>query len=65
MLIIFFFLLVVFLFEARYLIKQKQKKEAGLYIVLSLLALSLGAILMLVPEYPSFSKMVLDLFGAR
>lgn len=65
MLIIIFFLLVVFFFEARYLIKQKQKSEAVLYIVLSALALSLGTILTLVPGNPSFSKMVLDLFGAR
>ncbi len=56
--------IVIAVFEARKLIKDKTKKETVLYIAIAALAVALGVYLLLVPGFTSFSKAVLDFFGA-
>lgn len=63
MLIILVILLAISFFELRSLIKAKEKKEAALYIILTLFAAALGVFMMLVPDFESFSRMILHLFN--
>ncbi len=62
MLIVLIILLAVSFFELRSLIKAKEKKEAVLYIALAIFAAAVGVFMMLIPDFMSFSRMILKLF---
>lgn len=55
--------LVASFFELKALFKSKEKKEAAVYIVISVAAVSLAAFLMLAPDHTSFADMILRLFN--
>ena len=57
--------LIVFFFEARWLLKNKRKKETAIYIVFSAAAVLFGLYLVFFPDYTDFSKIMLDLFGVK
>lgn len=65
MLFIICSILVVFFFEARWLFKNKRKKEAAIYLVFSALAVFFGLYIMFFPDYTDFSKIMLGIFGIK
>lgn len=56
------FILISF-FEVRNLLKKKEKNEAALFVIIGGLAVLLGVFLLLNPDYTSFARMMLNLFG--
>lgn len=63
MLIILCIFILLSFFEIRSLFKRKEKTEAVLFIIIGAAAISLGVFLMLVTDYTSFAKVMLDLFN--
>jgi uncharacterized membrane protein HdeD (DUF308 family) len=57
--------IIVSFFELVHLFKTKEKKEAVIYIVLSVLTVIFALFLMLTPDYSSFSKIFLGLAGIK
>jgi hypothetical protein len=55
--------LIFSFFELKALFKAKEKKEAGVYIFISIAAVSLAAFLMLVPDHASFADIMFKLFN--
>jgi hypothetical protein len=62
-----FLILCIFLiasfFELLHLFKIKEKKEAVIHIVISALAVALGVYMLLMPDFSSFSKILLGIAG--
>jgi len=57
--------LIVSVFELRLLFRQKEKKEAAVYLCIIVLTTGLSVYLMLTPQFYSFSKMMGHLFRGR
>jgi hypothetical protein len=65
MLLIFCAFLIISIFELKCLFKTKEKKEAIIYIIISGAAVALAIFMMLVPDYKSFSKLILGIMGGN
>lgn len=63
MLLILGAFIIISIFELRYLYKTKEKKEASIYIIISVITVGLAVFLMLVPDYKTLSKLLLSLTG--
>ncbi len=63
MLTVLVIFLIVSFFELKALFKAKEKKEAAVYIVISIITAFLGVFLMLTPDYSSFADMFFKLFN--
>lgn len=55
--------IIVSAIELIYLFRAKQKKEAAVFIIIAALACALAVYLIAVPNYPSFTKLILRLAG--
>ena len=55
--------IIVSFFELRHLFKTKEKKEAVIYIIISVMTVVLAVFLILVPDFKSLSKLFLSLMG--
>ncbi|MDD5016875.1 MAG: hypothetical protein PHO15_02100 [Eubacteriales bacterium] len=65
MLIVLCIYLIVSFFEVRHLFKTAKKKEGAIYIAVFTLAVSLGTILILSPNYNSFANFVFNILGIK
>jgi hypothetical protein len=52
-------------FEIKHLFKTKNKKEGFIYIFIASLTIVLAVFLMLVPDFRSLTKIMLDLSGVK
>lgn len=55
--------LIVSVFEVVHLIRCKNKKEVVTYVVVTAMTVALAVYLMLVPEFKSFARLMLNLFS--
>ena len=58
-------LLAASFFEVRFLVRSQEKKEAAVYIGISILTVALAVYLMLTPDYYSFMKFMNHLFHVK
>lgn len=63
MLIILCIFIIVSVFEIIHLIKYKNKKELTVYSVITAMTIALALYVILVPEYESFSRVMMNLFN--
>lgn len=63
MLIILCIFLIISVFEVIHLVKYKNKREVAVYAVITAMTIALALYVILVPEYESFSKAMLNLFN--
>lgn len=57
--------IIVSVFEIKHLFKTKNKNEGFIYIIIASLTIVLAIFLMLVPNFRSLTKIMLDLSGVK
>jgi hypothetical protein len=65
MFLMFCAFIIVSVFEIKHLYKTKNKKEGFIYIIIASLTIALAVFLMLVPDFRSLTKIILDLGGVK
>lgn len=65
MVILLCIFLIVSVFEVVHLIRYKNYKEIIVYIAIAAMTVSLALYIMLVPEFKSFTRIILDLFNVE